>query len=252
MNLRFKAVLAFSIFLAACSSTNQPTATSETPGANPSAAPDQQANEQKTAMVRYVNAIPASTSAKDQTDLWFGDMKAFSNVAYKEVTQYMQMPAQREDFKLQTAGNTQPNALATVTEGLSAGHYYTVVAERKKDNSLSLDAIDDDLSTPDAGKAKVRIINAAMGIGDVNVVGHSGSLFDGVDANSSTSYKQIDPMNGALEVRKGDNKTDVVRLSNFDIQAGKLYTFLLVGGSGQPFQIVPVTDQTTVRTGVGG
>ncbi|MGH9559683.1 MAG: DUF4397 domain-containing protein [Bryobacteraceae bacterium] len=248
MNLRFEAVLALSVILAACGG-NQP-ATSETQGTAPGTS-NTQPTTQKTALVRYINAIPSSNSAQNQTDLWFGDMKAFSNVAYKQVTPYMAVPAESHDFKLQTAGNTQPTALATTDKGLDAGHYYTIVAERKKDNSLTLDAIDDDLSAPDAGKAKVRVINAAVNLGGVDVIDPSGSLFQGVDDNSSTSYKQVDPVKGALEVRRSNKKTDVVRYPDLDVEAGKLYTLVIVGGESQHFDVVPVTDQTTVHTGVG-
>jgi hypothetical protein len=111
-------------------------------------------------------------------DLWFGDMKVFSNVAFKEVTPYVEVPAERHDFKLQLAGDTQTTAPATNSEGLSAGGHYTIVAERKNGDKggYTLDAMNDDLKVPTDGKAKVRVVNAAVGLGKIDVVGPDGKV----------------------------------------------------------------------------
>lgn len=248
MHTGFKATLAFSVFLAACgsSTTNQPSA-SQTPNGGSTAPSGQQASNQKKALVRFIQTVPGN----EKMDVWFGDMKVFSNVAYKEVTPYVEVPAERHDFKLQTAGNTQPNALATNSEGLSAGGHYTVVAEKKTSDqgNLKLDAMNDDLTPPSAGKTKLRVINAAIGAGSIDVVDPHGKIFGGVDENTSTSYKEIAPVEGTLEIRKSDKKADILRVPNTNLQPEKLYTLVIVGGAGQPLAAIPITDQLTPPTG---
>lgn len=242
--------VALCALLAACSGnkTNQPTA-SETPGGGSTAPAGQDAANQKKALVRFAQTVPGS----EHLDLWFGDMKAFSNVAFKGVTPYIELPAERHDFKLQNSGNTQATALATNSEGLTAGAHYTIVAERKsgRDASLTLDALNDDLTPPQSGKTKVRFVNAAVGLGKIDAFGPEGKISGGIDENSATSYQEIAAAPGPMEIRRSDKKVDVLRIDKMNLEPGKLYTIFIVGGNGSPFQAIPVTDQLT-PTGVGG
>jgi len=247
----FQSTLALCILLAGCSSnkTTEPSA-SATPGGASTAPSGQDAANQKKALVRFAQTVPGN----QRMDLWFGDMKVFSNVAYKEVTPYVEVPAERHDFKLQNAGDTQVTAPATNSEGLSAGGHYTIVAERKsaKDAGYTLNAMNDDLKIPTDGKAKVRVVNAAVGLGKIDVVGPDGKIFGGVDEISSTSYKEVNPATGALEIRRNDKSVDALRVPNMSFQPGKLYTIFIVGGAGQRLEAIPVTDQLTAPAGVGG
>src|SRR5579872_2222519 len=111
----FHSTLALCIALAACSGnkTSQPSV-SETPGGGSTAPSGRDAATEKKALVRFAQTIPG----KERVDLWFGDMKVFSDVAYKEVTPYIEVPAERHEFKVQNSGDTQVTALATNSEGL--------------------------------------------------------------------------------------------------------------------------------------
>lgn len=247
----FQSTLALCILLAGCSSnkTNQPTA-STTPGGGSTAPSGQAAATQKKALVRFAQTVPGN----QRMDLWFGDMKVFSNVAYKEVTPYVEVAAERHEFKLQRSGDAQPGAPATNSEGLTAGEHYTIVAERKgaKDADYTLEALNDDFKVPADGKAKVRVVNAAVGLGKIDVVGPDGKMFGGVGEVSSTSYKEVDPTSGTIEVRRNDKSVDALRIPNMRFDPGKMYTILIVGGAGQRLEAIPVTDQLTPPSGVGG
>jgi hypothetical protein len=258
MKLAIGPVLAVCVVLGACSSnnkTNQPSA-SETPGGGSTAPSGQSAAGQKKALVRFAQTV----AGKQSMDLWFGDMKVFSNVGYKQVTPYIEVPAERHDFKLQSAGDTQPSALATNSEGLTAGSHYTIVAERTNNNgngnnangNYTLKSMDDNLNEPNVGKAKLRVVNAAVGLGSIDVVDANGQIVGGVGEDSSTDYKEIAPLQGTLEVRRGSKKADVLRIQHQNIQPGKIYTLFIVGGAGQPLDSVLVSDQLTPPTGVGG
>ncbi len=245
-------VMAFCVLLASCGGnrTNQPSA-SETPGGGSTAPPGREAAKEKKALVRFAQAVPGN----QRLDLWFGDMKVFSNAGYKDVTPYVEIPSERHEFKLQNAGDTQPAALATNSEGLSAGAHYTIIAERKdaKNATLTLDPLNDDLTPPAEGKAKIRFVNAAVGLGKVDVVAPDGKMFSGVGDNSSTSYKEIAITRGPLEIRKSDKKADLLRITNLNLQPGRMYTVFIVGGTaGTKLEAFTVTDQLTPPAGVGG
>src|SRR5581483_6066599 len=120
-----------------------------------------------------------------------------------------------------------------------------------KSRTLTLDPLTDDLAAPSGGKAKVRVVNATTGIGKLDVIGPDGKIFTGVGNNSSTSYKDVNPMRGTIEVRRGDKSVDVLRIANQNLQNGKIYTIIVVGGSGQPVEAVTVSDEQT-PSGIGG
>jgi len=236
------ATLAISILLMGCGDRNtrsKEATSSSTPGGESTSPPAQQASNQKMALVRFIQAVPANNM-----DLWFGDMKVFSNVNYKDVTPYVEVPAERHDFKLQIAGDNEPTAPATNNEGLTAGAHYTIIAERKgKNDALTIDTVTDDLTAPSAGKTKIRVINASLSIGKVDVYDPHGKVVSGVGEDSDTDYKEIPPVQGTLEIRRANNKVDVLRIPNMALQPDKLYTLVIVGGMGHPFEAIPVTDE---------
>ena len=237
---------------AGCDRKSKEPSASQTPGGTSTAPSGQEAASQKKALVRFAQDV--SETQSPSVDLWFGDMKVFSNVGYKQITPYVEVPAERHDFKIQRAGETQVTALATSSEGLAAGGHYTIVAERHsaKDQQLALDVLKDDLSVPATGKSKLRVVNATVGLGKIDMYGPDGKLFTGIGERSSTSYKDVPPTAGTIEVRRADKKTDVLRITKANLQAGKIYTIVVSGGSGAPIESVIVADQQTPPVGVGG
>lgn len=187
-------------------------------GTAPSSAAAKQADR---AMVRFVNG---TTNKKDVA---FGDMTAFDGVGDRDITAYKELPAERHEFKLMTAGGKE--VLATDSEGLSAGKHYTLLAVTDKEGKATLHNIDDDLTPPDAGKAKVRVINLARGISKIDLYGNAGkdSIISGAALNSPSDYKTVDPAETELSVRNGTSKKNSVPIKDIDLKSGKLYTILV-------------------------
>ena len=140
----------------------------------------------KRALVRFVNAEPEG----GPLDLWFGDEKAFSGIAFRTATNYQELPAERREFKLRFSGKDVGDPLATNSEGLSDGKYYTIVAMPKKGNknNITLNAMNDDTDNPPAGKVRVRVVNADKDAGEVDLAerGRKDAVIGGIDVDSST------------------------------------------------------------------
>src|SRR3954447_12950668 len=132
-------------------------------GTAPSSAAAKQADR---AMVRFVNG----TTAKK--DVVFGDATAFDGVGDRDITAYKELPAERREFKLMA--HDGKTVLATDSEGLSAGKHYTLLAVAEEGGTVALHNVDDDLTPPDAGKAKVRIINLAPATSKIDLYGSGG------------------------------------------------------------------------------
>ena len=185
--------------------TDQPTRTATSEGQTSSGAAGTTAAKQDRALVRFVNADPSHAT----TDLWFGDMKAFSDVAYKAVTPYTELPADRSTFKLRAVG--QNVDLSTNNEGLNKGGHYTMVAIRSKDGATILRAITDE-------GGRFTIANVAPGTYDVRAqrIGQQAQTVSGVVVRSGEDAR-VDVALSALLVLAG-------------AQLGPVEVYVRVGG----------------------
>lgn len=207
----------------------QPTATKTSEGEASTAQAGVHAAHSGHALVRFVNAEPTI----DKAEITFGDQKAFSEVTYRSVTPYQELPSDRREFRLSGAGAT--NALASNVEGLTAGRHYTLVAMRGPGNRAILSAFSEPMRPPAVGKASVRVINAATNEGDLDLYNASANsrILDGVKFGDGTSFKEIDAGPAVLELRNQNSKTTGKRVQNRTLEAGKFYTLIALGDGNQ-------------------
>jgi hypothetical protein len=177
---------------------------------------------------------------------------AFESVAYKEVTPYKALPANFDDFAVKPAGQATAAPLAENSESIVGGRHYTVVifpqldADKTAEKQVTLNVIADDLQEPTAGKARVRVINAAAGTDDVEVFlrGQKDAIFGDVDFKETIAYKEIDPVQTTVEWR---NTTAGKELGSkaVNFEAGKTYTIVIAGktdGAKNRFETIVVED----------
>ena len=226
---------------AACGPADENRATQTTTEEGTSTAPgSEQAAASDRALVRVMNAIPGSQPA----DVMAGDQRAFTNVDYKTVTPYKEIPQDASSLKLMASGQDQAMPMAEKSEGLTAGDRYTVVAMPGEAGAAAeLIVLNDDVTPPSEGKAKVRIIHASRDVGEVSVAlsGREDALFDGVNAAGTSGYKEVEPSQGSLEVRAEDKKAVLARVPDASFQPGKLYTVLVVGRTDGTSKVEAVT-----------
>jgi hypothetical protein len=195
------------------------------------------------ALVRFVNATP---SAKD---LGFGDTTPFSNVKARDITEYKTLPAARGDFKLFVNGD-DAKTVATNSEGLTAGKHYTVLAVTGKDGTFTLDPVADDLTPPSAGKAKVRVINLAAGVKNVDLYSSvkKSALISGAGLDHPTDYTEVAPSDGTLDIRNSMSKRDDQSIKDVQFEAGKLYTILVFSDQNGKLKVKTIEDMFTAAS----
>jgi hypothetical protein len=243
MNMHNRPTLVAALFVlllgAACQSKTT-TKSESTVGTKTSEAPaGNEVAKRNNALVRVVNA------RDDQVDIYFGDMKAFTEVGAEKVTPYSELPAERHDLKLLPAGkDATTSPLATNSEGLSEGMHYTVVAFKNKDGSSGVNLFKDDLINTTNGKARVRVINVATGVDEVDVypAGQKDVLAKGVNFNSATGYKEVDPSIKSVEVHKKGDKQVAASIPDLSLSPGKTYTLFVLNDSNA-LKVIPVEDQ---------
>lgn len=196
--------------------------------ADPSA---EAAKTRDNALVRMVNAQGNGTSA----DLFFGQKKTFSEVQDKMVTDYTEVPGEREEVRLAIAGEPAAEPVAKDSEGLSEGQRYTVVAHQDENGKPTVKAFSDDASAPEAGKAKVRVINVDPNTKELDLarVGQDDAFVKGIDFSEGSDFKEVDPMKGSLEIRSSGKNVPTLVIPDVDLVAGKAYTFIVMGRAGR-------------------
>lgn len=211
------------------------TSDSSVGGVSPSAAA---ADARGTSMVRFVNAMPGSSPLTISSD----SMAVFSAIRFGDVSPYQELRDNVKTFSLGVPGAAQ--GTASNTETMRDGGRYTILAMPDKDGNASMKIFRDELS-PDSGKARIRVIHAAPGLDDIDVMmkGQSDELFDDVDFGSEAGFKDVTPAASGFTIRHKDKDLVVQNLAAMTLKAGSAYTIVLLAGSRGTVQAVTFADE---------
>ncbi len=160
----------------------------------------------------------ASNAVKPQT---------FRGVAYGAISQYLRLPTGTYQVAMRKAGAAASTKPVITTEvGVENGQAYTVAGVGKFAD-LGLRVLNDDLKLPDAGAAKVRIIQASVQAGVLDVSGANGAaIANGVAFATTTAYREVKPGKWTVLVQPtgGGKKLTM----NCTLGAGSVYSLLVL------------------------
>jgi Domain of unknown function (DUF4397) len=247
MVTRMKLGLMMAVLLLAAACSHEPKQTqpvTSTSGSGTStAAPAKEVAARNNALVRVINAVPGKTAF----DVFADDQKVFESVAFKSVTPYKELPDTHRAFRVRPAGQDTAQPVAENSEGLAGGKHYTIVVMPDTNDKAALHIVNDNIDTPPANKAQVRVIHAAPDVGEIDVVEKQGNktLFSGVNFERETAYMDVDPMKTTLEVKQEGQQQPILTLPNANFEKSKFYTIVVTGlTKGAPkLQTLMVEDQ---------
>lgn len=126
------------------------------------------------ANLRFVNA-----SAYGALDLYVDGVQRVSSSAYGAASSYLEIDPDETESRLTRAGST--SALLSVTPTLVRKQFYTLVGWGRE-GRLKTVLLDDNADAADAGKVKLRVLNAAADAGelDLYLTAEGDSLTDAV------------------------------------------------------------------------
>lgn len=207
-------------------------------------------SHQGQSMVRVVNAVPST----EAVDVFTDDANTFSGVAFKAVTPFKAIRDNMVTFKLRAPGavsdSTEP--LAENHEMMSDGDRYTVVVlpadATDQGGHPKLRVLEEPTDAGDAGKARIRFVNAARGLKsfDVYVPGSTDAFFDDVDFGTEAGYKDMDATTGVIQVRADNAATVLLKVPQRSFEAWKTYTIIVTNKSATASQLEAVTIEDEV------
>ncbi len=176
------------------------------------------------ALVRVVNAAPDSKGLIVRSD----ETHMLPAVEFMKVTPYQAIDRNWVTFQVRGDRSGEYAPLETNRELLTDGNRYSMFVLRDTDGMKYVTRVVRDDISSDATRSHIRVIHAAPGLEEVNVVARGGEkLFDGVNFKSEAGFKDIVPWSGTLEFRSEDGNRVLLTMPSVDLKAGKSYTIVL-------------------------
>jgi len=135
------------------------------------------------ASLRY--SVFADLHSTISVDIFADDQKTFEAISFKGVTPYKEISDTSHTFRVRQAENS---------ENLATGRHYTILVMAGTNDKTTISIINDNMATPPADNAQVRVIHASPDSGEVDIVDKSGNkkLFSGINFERETAYTTVD------------------------------------------------------------
>lgn len=153
--------------------------------------------------------------------------QVFQHVGYGLMSKYLPLPVGTYAVAMRTEGAPATDAPVLTTQvTVQDGAAYTVAGVGKF-SGLGLKVLDDDLSRPADGKAKVRVIQASVNAPVLDVELSDGTpVAKAVSFASTTSYQTVSPGPWTLRLRPNGSSTTTTLAT--DLAAGSVYSLLVL------------------------
>jgi hypothetical protein len=189
-----------------------------------------------------------------------GTPQRFPGVGYGTVSNYLTVPTGTYAVSMRAAGApaSDPPVLTTNVT-VDNGKAYTVAGVGKHAD-LGLKVIEDDLSLPPSGKAKVRIVQASVRapVMTVSIAGGA-TIADNIAFATTTDYLAVAPGHWTLEAQGAGGSPSSTLTAT--LAAGNVYSLIVLDartGNGLTAQLRADAQRTgkvptgAVATGAGG
>lgn len=201
------------------------------------------ADERNVALLRVVNAAPDLSQLRIRGD----NMQQLPAVEYQKVSDYQTISDSWNRFEVSGATDGIYAPLETNRGMMIDGFRYTMIVLREEDGGeLSTRILKDEISA-DNSKAYVRVIHAARGTDEINVVAQGGdTLFNGLNFGSEGGFENVDPWSGTLEIRTEDGNRQLLSLPNVVFEAGTSYTIVVTRRAASGIEAFWFSDKQAV------
>lgn len=175
---------------------------------------------QSTARVRVLHASPDAPAV----DVYVNGNKTLTNVPFFTASDYLDLPAGSYRVQVTPTGSPAESAVIDATATIEAGKAYTIAATGPV-AAIKPTIIEDNLSTPANGKAKVRVYHFSPDAPAVDVKLKGGAtLISGLAFPNTSNYLEVDAGTYDLQVTPAGAGDVVIDLPGTTLEAGKIYS----------------------------
>lgn len=201
------------------------------------------------ARVRVVHASPDAPAV----DVWVEGGRVFENVAFEEITDFVEVPAGTYNVQVVPAGATEP-VVIEADLGLMAATDYTVIATDLLANITPV-VLTATGGGPAAGNVWVRFFHGSPDAPAVDIAVTGGPvLFENVAFQSGTDYLEVPAGSYDLEARIAGTMNVALALPGVQLQDGVVYTVYATGlvadiGALDNFYFIPAAARAAGAQG---
>lgn len=180
----------------------------------------------------------------------------FNGVGYGDVSDYQTLPPGEYTIAMRPTG-AAPETKPVISTTLSAqkGRAYTV-AGLGAFSDLALKVLNDEISLPPAGQARMRVVNAAPHVGDLSVRREGTAVIERVAFGDASSYVYVPGGPTSLTVAPVEAAPTSLPVT---LETGSVYTVLVLEKGGalsagvrQDARGAAVVPHGAIETGQGG
>lgn len=187
---------------------------------------EQQEQQRLTALQPKVRFVHASYNASN-VDVYINGIRVLKDFAYKDVSNYLTLPAGKYQVDIYPTGNMVSTILSRKIN-IEQGKIYTFFITGDVKN-VKWVVIEDDYAVP-RGEAKVRFIHLAHDAPSVDIaVKNRDVLFSNLAFRKHTNYLVLSPMTVDLEARIASSNTIALSIPQVQLKENKVYSILIVG-----------------------
>jgi Domain of unknown function (DUF4397) len=197
------------------------------------------------AKVRVIHASPDAPAV----DVYVNGNRALSNVAFFTASDYLDLPAGTYQIQVTPAGAPVAQAVIDAEATIAAGRAYTIAATGAV-AAIQPTIIEDDLSAPASGQAKVRVYHFSPDAPAVDVKLAAGdTLISSLAFPDTSDYLEVPAGSYDLQVVPAGASTVVIDLAGTRLEAGNIYSVFATNVVASIAPEVAVT--TPVASGAG-
>jgi hypothetical protein len=193
------------------------------------------------------------SSDAPNVDFYVDGQRAWSNVGYKTISNYIDVAPGQHSFLVRTAGSAADSAPVAQAQGsLNAGTFYTAFASGKT-GELKAAVFSDTFSTPPSGKTVARFVHLAPEVPAVDVAVKGGPVvFNSIGFMQGSQYATVDAGTYNLELHQAGTDKVLFTADGVQLSSGMVQTAIGSGGVGRPVELVKVQDAGASATAPSG
>ncbi len=161
-------------------------------------------------------------------------VEALTHVSYRDSTPYLDIPAGPHDVAVFAAADPSEPVLE-VSIAPEAGQSYTVAGVGLlEDETFGARLFEDDITEPDEGEARVRVIHAVPDVGPATVsVADGPDLFSLPGFANASDYVGVDAGTYTLEVTPSGAPEPAFDVPDVSVKKGEIYTAFAIGQASE-------------------
>ncbi|GAB3988146.1 DUF4397 domain-containing protein [Nocardioides marmoraquaticus] len=180
-----------------------------------------------------------------------GRPTTLTEASFGDLSDYERIPVGTYTVALVPADDADAPPMLSRSVEVTEGSARTVIATGEGDD-VRATVLDDDLTPPAAGQAKVRLVSAASGVDAVDATVVDGPrLAAGLGTGTATGYAEVAAQDWDVTLSAAGDRADEGAASTVGVRAGGVYTLVALDAPGGGLELRAVMDSAGSTGGSG-